>query len=240
MGDGEGGLAGACAGGPLIGTFDPGREQKISPLVRTSAREDRLVLEVAGIIAPAMRSSNDQPNDCVYVVGDDGLSRWPQVAADAWIGLLQTQRQLTRQLDAELEARHGLTLSGLELLGRLAAADEHCVRLSVLAEQVNLSLSRVSRIIDVLQARELVERRPCRLDARAINAQLTPAGLELARDAQRTHFAGVQQLFFDRLSPEEVATLAAVFNRFSPGAARDCSVADAASPSAPAALSTRD
>ena len=176
-----------------------------------------------------MKSSpDDKPSDCVYVVGDDGLSHWPQVAADAWIGLLQTHRQLTRQLDAELEARHGLTLSALELLGRLAAATERCVRLSVLAEQVNLSLSRVSRIIDSLEARELVERRPCRMDARAVNAQLTPAGLELTRSDQRAHFDGVQRSFFDHLSPHEVTTLAEVFNRFSPGAARAC----AAQPSA--------
>jgi DNA-binding MarR family transcriptional regulator len=168
-------------------------------------------------------SPDDKPSDCVYVVGDDGLSHWPQVAADAWIGLLQTQRQLTRQLDAELEARHGLTLSALELLGRLAAAPDHCVRLSALAEQINLSLSRVSRIIDALQARELVERRPCPVDARAINAQLTPAGLDLTRNAQRAHFDGVQRRFFDHLTPDEMATLAEVFNRFSPGAARACS-----------------
>ena len=175
------------------------------------------------IVAMAMSSSCDQPADCLYVVGDDGLSHWPKVAADAWIGLLQTQRQLTRQLDAELEARHGLSLSALELLGRLAAHPEHCVRLSVLADEVNLSLSRVSRIIDALQARALVERRQCQRDARAVNAELTRAGLELAREAQRTHFAGVQQRFFDRLSPEEVATLAGVFSRFAPDAARACS-----------------
>ncbi|CAA9492868.1 MAG: hypothetical protein AVDCRST_MAG38-2742 [uncultured Solirubrobacteraceae bacterium] len=176
----------------------------------------------------AMKSSpDDKPSDCVYVVGDDGLSHWPRVAADAWIGLLQTQRQLTRKLDAELEAHHGLSLSALELLGRLAAAPDHCVRLSTLAEQVNLSLSRVSRIIDALQARELVERQPCPRDARAINARLTSAGLDLAREAQRTHFDGVQRRFFDRLSPEEVVTLAEVFNRFAPGAARACSVDDA-------------
>ena len=57
-------------------------------------------------------------NACAYVVGDNGLSQWNETFADAWIGLLQTQRQLTRELDAELEARHGLGLSGLELLGR--------------------------------------------------------------------------------------------------------------------------
>ena len=36
---------------------------------------------------------------------------------DAWVGLLETHKQLTRALDAELDARHGLSLSGVELLG---------------------------------------------------------------------------------------------------------------------------
>lgn len=158
-----------------------------------------------------------------YVVGDDGLSHWPQTAADAWIGLLHAHRQLTRQLDGELEAQHGLGLSALELLGRLAAAQDSRMRLSALADEVSLSLSRVSRIIDALQARGLVERQPCPGDARAINACLTPTGLVLVREAQATHFAGVQRRFFDRLSADEVATLAEVFNRFAPGAARACS-----------------
>ena len=83
---------------------------------------------------------------CAYVVGDDGISRWSETYADAWIGLLHTQRNLTRELDAELEAKHGLGLSALELLGRIAAAQDRRLRLSTLAEQTGLSLSRVSRI----------------------------------------------------------------------------------------------
>jgi DNA-binding MarR family transcriptional regulator len=174
-------------------------------------------------------------NACAYVVGDNGLSQWNETFADAWIGLLQTQRQLTRELDAELEARHGLGLSGLELLGRLAAADGRRLRLSHLAAEAGLSLSRVSRIVDALERRELVVRRPCPADARAVNAELTEAGLVLARDAQATHFAGVQRRFFDQLGPEEVATLAAVFNRFAPGAADACTAGEGSPPAARAA-----
>ncbi|MBA2644267.1 MAG: MarR family transcriptional regulator [Solirubrobacterales bacterium] len=170
-----------------------------------------------------MDATRDTVPSCAYVVGDDGLSHWSQTAADAWIGLLQTHRHLTRELDGELEAQHGLGLSALELLGRLAAAEDSRMRLSALADEVSLSLSRVSRIIDALQARGLVERQPCPGDARAINAWLTPAGLVLVREAQATHFAGVQRRFFDRLSAEEIATLAEVFQRFAPGAARACS-----------------
>ena len=52
------------------------------------------------------------------------MTGWTQHEADAWIGLLETHKQLTRALDAELEARHGLTLSSLEVLGRLAAGND--------------------------------------------------------------------------------------------------------------------
>ncbi len=162
------------------------------------------------------------PTACPYVVGDDGLASWSDTHADAWIGLLETHKQLTRALDAELEKQHGLSLSGLELLGRLAAADAQHLRLSVLANEAALSLSRVSRIIDLLEARELVKRQSCPEDARAVEAHLTDRGLRLAREAQATHFASVQQRFFDQLQPGELEVLAGVFGRLSPRAAAAC------------------
>jgi DNA-binding MarR family transcriptional regulator len=165
-----------------------------------------------------MAATSPQPaaSACAYVVGDDGLSRWSDTHAEAWIGFLETHRQLSRALDHELEARHRLSMSAVELLGRLAAAEERRLRLSRLAADTGLSLSRVSRIVDALEARGLVERRPCPSDARAINAHLTDAGLALAREAQATHFADVQRRFFDQLEADEVALLARLFSRFVP------------------------
>jgi DNA-binding MarR family transcriptional regulator len=170
--------------------------------------------------------STKPASSCAYVVGDDGVSRWSDTHADAWIGLLETHKQLTRALDAELEARHGLGLSALELLGRLAAAESRRLRLSTLAAETGLSLSRVSRVVDAMEERGLVQRQPCPGDARAVNAQLTQAGLATVREAQAAHFAAVQSRFFDAISDEELATLAAVFARFAPRAARACSVGD--------------
>jgi DNA-binding MarR family transcriptional regulator len=159
---------------------------------------------------------------CPYVIGKDGLAAWSDTHADAWIGMLETHKQLTRVLEAELDSEHGLSLSGLELLGRLAAADGNNLRLSALAGACGLSLSRVSRIVDMLESRELVERRTSADDARAVEAHLTAAGLKLTRDAQATHFASVRRRFFDELSPAEVETLAGVFGRFAPRAAQAC------------------
>lgn len=161
-------------------------------------------------------------SSCSFVVGDDGLAAWSDTHADAWIGLLEAHKQLTRALDAELEARHGLSLSSLELLGRLAAADGRQLRLSALAQESGLSLSRVSRLIDLLEGRGLVRREPCPSDARAVEAHLTAAGLDLARAAQSSHFASVQSRFFDKLDPDEIEVLAAVFRRLVPRAAEAC------------------
>ena len=169
-----------------------------------------------------MATTPDKPPAPCYVVGDDGLSRWSDAHSDAWVGLLETHRQLTRALGTELEGRFGLTLSGLEILGRLAAAEDRRLRLSTLANETGLSLSRVSRIVDALEDRGLVQRQQCPADARAMNAQLLDAGLDLAREAQAAHFAAVQKRFFEQLSEDEVATLASVFSRFAPHGASAC------------------
>ena len=150
---------------------------------------------------------------CDYVVGDDGMARLQGPYADAWTGLQRTHRELTRQLEASLDERFGLSLSALELLGRLATADDRRRRLSRLAGDVDLSLSRVSRIVDALERRGLVERLPCPEDTRATNAWLTDAGLALVREAQAEHVADVRRRFLDRLSAAELRTLGRVFTR---------------------------
>jgi DNA-binding MarR family transcriptional regulator len=144
----------------------------------------------------------------------DGLVRWSDAYAAAWFGLLETHKHLTAQLESELKSQHGLSLSGFELLTRLARAEERTMRLTTLAEAAGLSLSRVSRVLDMLEARELIERRGDPSDTRAKNAWLTTAGLDVLQAAQETHFAGVERLFFDHVSDSDVATLAHVFQPF--------------------------
>jgi DNA-binding MarR family transcriptional regulator len=157
-----------------------------------------------------------------YVVGEGGLARWPEPHAGAWIGLLEAHKRLTRALEAELEAEHGLTLSALEVLSRLAWADRSRLGLSGLASASGLSLSRISRIVDTLEARGLVKRGSVDDDARAVVACLTASGLRLVQEAQATHFASVQRLFFERLSSAEIEVLAEIFARFAPRGAEAC------------------
>jgi DNA-binding MarR family transcriptional regulator len=153
------------------------------------------------------------------------MTGWTPDEADAWIGLLETHKQLTRALDTRLDAAHGLGLSTLELLGRLAAAGDRWPRLSELAADTGLSLGRVSRHTDALERRGLVQRRRCAEDSRAVEAQLTDAGAALQREAEADHAAAVRERFLGQLSAEEAAVLATVFRRFAPRAAAACAVA---------------
>lgn len=157
-----------------------------------------------------------------YVPGQSGLARWPEPQAGAWIGLLEAHKRLTRAVEAELEAGHRLTLSALEVLSRLASSDRTRLRLSALASACGLSLSRISRIVDALEARGLVRRCSVNADGRAVEARLTDAGLALVREAHATHFASVQRLFFERLSSSEIESLGDIFARFAPRSREEC------------------
>ncbi len=169
-----------------------------------------------------MSDTEAGPEACPYVAGAGAFSA---LEARVWLGLLRAHRQLVRELDASLDRRHGLSLSALELLGRLADEPDRQLRLSRLAASSGLSLSRVSRLVDELERRRLVERHPCPDDARAINARLTGAGATLAREAQATHAADVQARVFQRLDDTHLEALAEAFARLAPEESR---AADAA------------
>lgn len=143
----------------------------------------------------------------------DGLKYFAPARHSAWLGLLRAHAELTRSLEAELHAAHGIGLSAYEMLSRLAHCGDGHMRMSDLAQATSLSLSRISRLMDQLVDRGLVSRRPCAEDSRIVHATIEPAGRELVRAAQETFFAVVDQRFFGRLGCEEVQQLGALLER---------------------------
>jgi DNA-binding MarR family transcriptional regulator len=148
-----------------------------------------------------------------YMMGANVDHLWSERQAVAWEGFLELHGRLRRGAEAVLEEQAGLSVSALGVMGRLLRAEERTLRQVELAAAMGLSISRVSRIVDALEERRLLERRPCPSDARATNVTLTEAGAELARNAQDALFEFVQGSFAARLSEEETATLASVFTR---------------------------
>jgi DNA-binding MarR family transcriptional regulator len=127
--------------------------------------------------------------------------------------MLRVHSALTRSLDAELIAAHGLPLSSYEVLLFLADAPSGRMRMAELADSVLLSRSGLSRLVDRLQRDGLLERVPCEDDARGFFAEITPAGRETFRAARGTHLAGVRERFLDHFSREDLRTFATLWAR---------------------------
>jgi DNA-binding MarR family transcriptional regulator len=134
----------------------------------------------------------------------------------AWVGLLHAHATLVKQLDAELAGAHGLSLSGFEVLWRIAATESGRLRMTELAELVLLSPSGLSRLMDRLEADGMMERVACPDDGRAINATITALGRQRLAEAQATHFEGVRKRFLAHFSDEEIGQLAQFWLRFAP------------------------
>lgn len=131
----------------------------------------------------------------------------------AWRGLLRAHAALTRALEADLEADHGLPLSSYEVLLHLADADGERMRMSDLADSVILSRSGLTRLVDRLEREGLIAREVCPTDARGSYARLTDAGRERFSAARGTHLAGVRARFLAHLSPGDQDLLGGAWER---------------------------
>jgi DNA-binding MarR family transcriptional regulator len=137
----------------------------------------------------------------------------------AWRGMLRAHAALTKALDADLEAAHGLPLSSYEVLLYLNDAPDRRMRMRDLAASVILSRSGLTRLADRLEREGLIRRESCSSDARGAYAVLTPAGAEMLAAARKTHLAGVRSLFLQHFSDGELDVLGEAWDRVVPGAA---------------------
>jgi DNA-binding MarR family transcriptional regulator len=121
-----------------------------------------------------------------------------------------------------LTAEHELTLSDFEVLLRLSRAPERRMRRVDLAQQVYLSASGVTRLLDGLERQGLVDRASCDTDRRVVYAVLTDQGLERLRAAAESHFGQVDAIFGAHLEDGELAELTALLDRLGAGETPDC------------------
>jgi DNA-binding MarR family transcriptional regulator len=157
----------------------------------------------------------------------------PRTRLASWVFFLRAHSAITRQLNADLLAEHGLTLNDYEVLLHLSHADNQMMRRVDLAESVLLTASGITRLLDGLQRAGFVEKASCSSDARVSYAKLTDAGREKLEEAAVTHLAGIDELFTSRYSEHELESLAAYLSRLPLTGTRSC--AEAPETCAPAA-----
>jgi DNA-binding MarR family transcriptional regulator len=147
--------------------------------------------------------------------------RTVQDQLEGWVAFLRAHAAITRELSAQLQREHGLTLNDYEVLLHLSHAEGRMLRRVDLAESVLLTASGITRLLEGLERAGFVCKETCTSDARVSYAKLTDTGRVKLKEAAETHLRGIDELFLSRYSGSELATLAELLTRL-PLTGSDC------------------
>ncbi len=125
-----------------------------------------------------------------------------------WRALMRIVLSLPRRLDSDLVRTVGITANEYTTLMCLSEARGRELRMADLANAAALSASRMTRLVDDLQARGFVIKRASSEDGRGNIAELTPAGLAKLKEAWPVHLASVRDRVFDHVDPGTVTNAA--------------------------------
>jgi DNA-binding MarR family transcriptional regulator len=133
------------------------------------------------------------------------------IEESAWRGFLRTHAVLTAEMSSKLNSVFALTLAEYELLLHLYEHPAERMPMSELAKLVSLTPSGITRMIDRLVGRGLVDRQSIRSDARVQHAVLTDEGRMIFVGASATHLQDVRERFIDLVTEEELMVVSAVW-----------------------------
>lgn len=113
------------------------------------------------------------------------------MSISAFTRLLRANVAVTRSLNDELVAEHGITIEQYEILSRLARTPDRRMRLSDLSEPPLITAANVQRVLADLERSHLVDRSG---EGEASVVVLTDAGREKVREASSSHPAQLEEL----------------------------------------------
>ncbi len=136
---------------------------------------------------------------------DGDMERW----LPGWMALLRTAPRYLDFVEAELRGDHDLTLPRYDVLAQLDLAGGR-LGLSELAARIWLSPSGLSKLLDRMEAADLIVREPDPTDARSWFAVITPGARARVRRARASHHALVSETFGGALTDRDLAALTRV------------------------------
>jgi DNA-binding MarR family transcriptional regulator len=106
---------------------------------------------------------------------------------DRWSELEARHAKVREALEHALQRQHRLTLSEYEVLRRLSDSPKGNRRIQELAEEIHLSQSALSRLVQRLEDDGYVSRSVCDHDRRGVYACVTDEGRKAEAEAHPTH-----------------------------------------------------
>jgi len=130
-----------------------------------------------------------------------------RAALDLWSDLLRVTGTVRGLLAERLDTELGMVPEEVDLLMRLEEAPEQRLRMADVSRSLQLSKSGVTRLVDRLAERGLVERAACPSDRRVVYAGLTAEGRRAVAEAAPLLVAGVVGHLADQLKARELDAL---------------------------------
>lgn len=132
----------------------------------------------------------------------------------AWRALLRAHAAAVAAIERDLAASEPtLPLSWYDVLVALVGAPDRRLRLSALADEVLLSRSGLTRLVDRLERAGLLCREPDPTDRRGAYAVLTEDGFQAVRRTWPLYARGIQAHFGRHLTGDEAVALAGALDR---------------------------
>ncbi|TQS91878.1 MarR family transcriptional regulator [Arthrobacter sp. TS-15] len=125
-----------------------------------------------------------------------------RLAAETWESLFRSQVAVMRKLQSG-PAFKALPVKEYDVLFTLSRCPSGQLRLNEINDKVLLSQSSLSRLVDRLEKRGLVERTIAPDDGRGVLLSLTEAGSELQKTIGREHVRDIANLVAPALTAEE-------------------------------------
>lgn len=125
----------------------------------------------------------------------------------------RAHRHLTDNLAYELEQSVGIPPIFFEVLAQIAAAPTGRLTMTRLSEEVAVTKSGITRLIDRMVGAGLVVRQNSSSDRRRVHIVLTAAGRDILRRATVTHVEAIDRHLVAPLSDEDRSLLTATLNK---------------------------
>jgi DNA-binding MarR family transcriptional regulator len=125
-----------------------------------------------------------------------------RLAAETWESLFRAQVAVMRRLQSGPAFRN-LAVNEYDVLFTLSRCPSGWLRLNELNDNVLLSQSSLSRLVDRLEKRGLVERMPAPDDGRGVLLKLTEEGAALQKEIGREHVRDIAELVAPALTAAE-------------------------------------
>lgn len=134
-------------------------------------------------------------------------AEWDDERITAFGMLLEAYAAVVGNVSRDLGTTSDLALSSFGILVRLARSPGRRLRMTELAAQAALSTSGLTRLVDRLEAADLIHREDCTSDRRSSLAVLTDRGADVLTKALPAHLESLDRNLAVPLGPDGLGQL---------------------------------